>query len=210
MSLKISAPQTAIAWLAAFVVMTTLFVCLVLHAQTATSTHSQTASTPPVPLPEGPGKTIMEHSCIGCHSLSVVTTARVSAVQWDAEVRMMVSRGAVVRDQDMQTLTQYLAKSFGPNAPTYALSAETSSTAVTPSQSDDTAVPMQPPSKIHVNVNHAGVRELCSTLSLTRDEAHTLIAYRKQHGDFTNWQQVGEIPGVPARKIIEYQNRITF
>lgn len=164
------------------------------------------------PLPEGHGKVVMEQMCVSCHALSVVTSKRATPVEWSALVQQMVARGAVGSDQDVATLTQYLAKNFGPGAPAYALPlAAPGIPTVTPDPEALAPAP-QPEmhSTLHVNVNRAGVRELESALRLTREEAQTLIAYREQNGNFQNWQQVGEIPGVPAGKIIEYQDRIEF
>lgn len=164
------------------------------------------------PLPEGRGKVVMEQMCVSCHTLSVVTSKRASPAEWSTLVQQMVARGAVGSDADVATLTQYLAKNFGPGAPAYALPAAAPVVpTVTPDEDAETTAPKpEMHSTIHVNVNRAGVRELESALGLTREEAQTLLAYRQQNGAFDSWQQVGEIPGVPAGKIIEYQDRIEF
>lgn len=164
------------------------------------------------PLPEGHGKVVMEQMCASCHGLSVVTSKRATPAQWSTLVQQMVARGAVGSDPDIAALTQYLAKNFAPGAPPYALPlAAPEHSTVTPDP--EALAPAPKPemhSTLHVNVNRAGVRELESALGLTREEAQTLIAYRQQNGNFDNWQQVGEIPGVPAGRIIEYQDRIEF
>jgi DNA uptake protein ComE-like DNA-binding protein len=168
----------------------------------------------PKSLPEGQGKVVMEQMCVSCHSLSVVTSKRATPTEWSALVQQMVARGAVGSDEDVATLTQYLVKNFGPGAPAYALpvAAPVIPTATTDQPTEEPSAEWKPEmhSTIHVNVNHAGVHALESALTLTREEAQTLIAYREQNGEFQNWQQVGEIPGVPAGKIIEYQDRIEF
>jgi DNA uptake protein ComE-like DNA-binding protein len=174
----------------------------------------ESSSTASRPLPGGQGKAVMEQMCVSCHALSVVTSKRATPAEWSALVQQMVTRGATGSDQDVATLTQYLAKNFGPGAPVYALpaAAPVVPTAMLDQSAEASSAEPKPKqiSTIHVNVNGAGVRELESALLLTQEEAQTLIAYRQQNGEFRNWQEVGEIPGVPAGKIIEYQNRIEF
>lgn len=177
------------------------------------------ASSTAKPLPEGPGKAVMEQMCVGCHSLSVVTTKRAKPPEWASLVQTMVSRGATGSDRDIEIVTRYLAENFGPDAPQYALPAPPASTT-----NEADAVPTPSPelsavaseagersaTTIHVNVNRAAAKELKSALSLTTEEAQTLIQYREKNGNFQNWQEVGEVPGVPAGKIIEYRNRLLF
>jgi DNA uptake protein ComE-like DNA-binding protein len=217
----------AISTVSAFLVLTTAL----------TTTAPATAAGPDV-LPPGEGKAIVERMCVNCHALSVVTSKRATPEQWSTVVATMVSRGAEGTDEEIDTVTRYLATNFGPdrpssNSPSAEQSAATESqaapsdappgapAATTPSMSHETAAPVtseedetvspEPaPSSIHVNVNRAMAPELASKLSLTIDEAETLIRYRKQNGNFQNWQEVGEVPGVPAGKIQEYRARIVF
>lgn len=167
------------------------------------------------PIPEGPGKRIMEQTCTGCHSLSVVISKRATPEEWGSVVQQMVSRGASASDQDIATLTQYLAKNMGPGAPDYALPAAATTPpveapAISSEETPDSTPISEPPSPIHINVNRADARELETLLSLTPPEASALISYRDENGPFQNWQEVGEVPGVPAGKIIQYKNRIVF
>lgn len=168
-------------------------------------------ATAPQPLPEGRGKAILQQSCAGCHSLAVVVSKRATATEWNSVVQQMVARGAAGSDADIATLTRYLATNLGPGAPQFAVPALPRVQPVAVDDADDDQeLPPPAPSAVQVNVNRAKARALESALSLTREEAQTLIAYREQHGDFRNWQEVGEIPGVPAGKIIAYRNRIAF
>lgn len=170
-------------------------------------------------IPEGPGKAVMEQMCVGCHSLSVVTTKRATPAEWESLVQTMVSRGAMGSDHDIDTVTRYLAENFGPGAPRYALptppAATTKAAEAVPTPSPELSAIASEAGEssvitIHANVNRADAKELKSALSLTTEEAQSLIQYRKKNGDFQNWQEVGEIPGVPAGKIIEYRNRLLF
>ena len=64
-------------------------------------------------LPPGKGKAIVQRDCAGCHALKVITSKRASKEQWSALVDQMVSRGADVPDEEIETVVDYLAKNFG-------------------------------------------------------------------------------------------------
>ncbi len=64
-------------------------------------------------LPNGPGKQILSRACATCHSLSLVTASRKSQAEWAKTLDRMASFGVALPPADRQTLTQYLAKSFG-------------------------------------------------------------------------------------------------
>jgi hypothetical protein len=65
-------------------------------------------------LPPGKGKTIVQRECVGCHVLKVVTSKRASKEQWSALVDQMISRGADVPDEEIETVVDYLTRNFGP------------------------------------------------------------------------------------------------
>lgn len=64
-------------------------------------------------LPVGKGKAIVQQDCVGCHALKVVTSKRASKEQWTTIVNQMVTRGAEVDDDDIETVVNYLTKNFG-------------------------------------------------------------------------------------------------
>jgi hypothetical protein len=66
------------------------------------------------PMLDGPGKTIIQKACVGCHSLKVVTSKRATHDEWAALVDQMVSKGAEVPDEDVDKVVQYLADHYGP------------------------------------------------------------------------------------------------
>ncbi len=68
------------------------------------------------PLPEGEGKEIVETVCAQCHGLSTVTNARYPLDEWRNVVYDMVSEGAPLLDDEVETVAQYLAKHFGPES----------------------------------------------------------------------------------------------
>ena len=98
----------------------TLLTCLALaaamgaSAQTPAPAAAGAAPTGAAALPPGPGKAIAVKTCQSCHGLEVVTSKRASPDDWAATVQLMVSRGADASDEDVDTLTKYLAASFPP------------------------------------------------------------------------------------------------
>ena len=70
----------------------------------------------PVPLREAPGREAVESSCASCHSLDYLRTNSpfLDRKGWQAEVNKMISVfGAPVAPQDLKTIVDYLAKSYG-------------------------------------------------------------------------------------------------
>ena len=59
-------------------------------------------------LPPGKGKAIVQRDCKGCHALKVITSKRASREQWSTLVDQMVSRGADVPDEEIETVVDYL------------------------------------------------------------------------------------------------------
>ncbi len=65
-------------------------------------------------LPNGPGKAAVQRACGGtCHTLDTVTSLRRDRQAWAVMVDNMVARGAVVKDDDVQPIVDYLATYFG-------------------------------------------------------------------------------------------------
>jgi hypothetical protein len=69
-----------------------------------------------VAMPEGEGKAIAEAACQACHRLTNLTRAHKSLEEWRDTVDTMIDRGANVPKEQVETLVQYLAKNFHPNA----------------------------------------------------------------------------------------------
>ena len=74
---------------------------------------AQSSDTPP-PMPAGPGKAIVQRSCVACHSLSVITAKRAEPDEWNSLVQMMVSRGADLTDDEIPVVIKYLSEHYGP------------------------------------------------------------------------------------------------
>ena len=69
-----------------------------------------------VVLPEGEGKKILETSCTACHGLAGLNKYKDSygSKEWKDLVQNMVGYGADVKEPQVNTLVDYLAKNFGP------------------------------------------------------------------------------------------------
>ena len=63
-------------------------------------------------LPEGPGKTVIEHSCLGCHEPVRITSAGYNREDWQNVVHMMLNVGAPVPPEQVSVITDYLVKNF--------------------------------------------------------------------------------------------------
>jgi cytochrome c5 len=70
---------------------------------------------PPVELPDGEGKVILQRACTVCHGLDQVTKFKgyYGKDDWADVVRTMVGDGAKLRDGEVPALVDYLFKSFG-------------------------------------------------------------------------------------------------
>jgi len=172
-------------------------------------------------LPDAPGKAVVQKMCVGCHSANVLTSKRATPAQWSAIVQQMISRGAEGTDEQVETVMRYLNENFGPNNPLPPAAAQTgqpqssgpgSQVATEPVESQTIETPVPEPDRRGptVNVNSAGAKQLQRLLGLTAAEAQTLVRYREQNGNFKDWQEVGEVPGVPAGKIQDLRGRLAF
>ena len=63
-------------------------------------------------LPPGKGKAIVQRDCVGCHALKVITSKRASREQWSTLVDQMVSRGADVPDEEIETVVDVSSQEF--------------------------------------------------------------------------------------------------
>jgi cytochrome c5 len=72
------------------------------------------AQTPANNLPAGPGKDIVATACTQCHGLKLIVALRDGPVGWKRFVNDMILRGAQLTPEEADTVSQYLAKNFGP------------------------------------------------------------------------------------------------
>ena len=66
------------------------------------------------PLPDGPGRKLVEDICGFCHSTSRIAGHAFTRDQWESLTKGMISEGAPVTDEEFTLILDYLAKNFGP------------------------------------------------------------------------------------------------
>jgi virginiamycin B lyase len=64
------------------------------------------------PLPDGPGKALVETRCAACHELSNVTRSAYTRAEWLDNLHKMRNVGARLSDTEMETVLDYLARNF--------------------------------------------------------------------------------------------------
>ena len=63
-------------------------------------------------FPDGTGKQEAEQACSQCHGLKQVAVAKHTKQEWDNIVTDMIGRGAVIMENEIPVIVEYLAKSF--------------------------------------------------------------------------------------------------
>ena len=66
----------------------------------------------PSPLPNGPGKDIVQQACTGCHALGRFTNSGYSPAEWQTVIAMMRNVGAPLTPDQVPVVTDYLTKNF--------------------------------------------------------------------------------------------------
>jgi competence ComEA-like helix-hairpin-helix protein len=133
-----------------------------------------------IQLPDGPGKDIALRMCKGCHELERSFSIRRDRRGWEETMTKMVTLGAKGTPQEIELLTEYLAKHF---------------------PADEL-----PP----VNVNKAKQIELESRLSLPRSQAGAIIEHRTKHGPFKSFDDLKKVPGVSLEKLEAKRSILVF
>ena len=64
------------------------------------------------------------------------------------------------------------------------------------------------PSKLRINT--AMSKDIASVLGLTSSEADLIVAYRKDHGDFKDWDSLTKVNGVDFKKAEAKKDQIAF
>ena len=64
-------------------------------------------------FPEGPGKSVFENTCGGCHGADIVIGQTGTRDVWQDTVDSMRGRGALGSDDDFKQIVNYLTKYFG-------------------------------------------------------------------------------------------------
>jgi hypothetical protein len=68
-------------------------------------------------LPEGEARNLILQGCVQCHELRNTVSQRKTAAGWQRTVNEMIWRGAPLTADEAETITRYLAVSFGPGKP---------------------------------------------------------------------------------------------
>jgi len=68
-------------------------------------------------LPGGAGRDVILQACVQCHDLRNTVSQRKTAAAWKRTVDEMIWRGAPLLSDEAETVTKYLASSFGTDKP---------------------------------------------------------------------------------------------
>jgi cytochrome c5 len=68
--------------------------------------------------PKDRGQELVEEICSFCHGLAKLKGQEYTRDQWENVTKGMIFEGAPVTDQEFSLILDYLAKNFGPPAPT--------------------------------------------------------------------------------------------
>ena len=69
------------------------------------------------PLPDAPGKELVQADCKDCHTYDRIVHAHFSSTGWRAEIKKMRVNGADIKPADIDPLVTYLSQHFGPAHP---------------------------------------------------------------------------------------------
>jgi len=68
-------------------------------------------------LPDGQGRDLILQACVQCHDLRNTVSQRKTPAGWKRTVDEMIWRGAPLLSDEAETVTKYLAASFGSDKP---------------------------------------------------------------------------------------------
>ncbi|MDE2486070.1 MAG: hypothetical protein KGO51_01615 [Alphaproteobacteria bacterium] len=114
----------------------TLFAAAAATAITLVAAAPVLAQAPADPLPDAPGKDVVERVCTACHDVSQFASARLTPQGWDDVISQMQSLGASMSADDQSAIAAYLSKNLGASAP---------ATSPTPSEGTSPSTPAAPP-----------------------------------------------------------------
>jgi competence ComEA-like helix-hairpin-helix protein len=61
-----------------------------------------------------------------------------------------------------------------------------------------------------VNVNRATAEDLVEVLGITPETANAVVAYRKEHGEFVDYDAFTKVPGLDLEKLEKLRDAISF
>jgi len=68
------------------------------------------------PLPDGPGKDLVEAVCTACHTLERVVAKRATKAEWQDKVLEMLQEDPDITQKERDQIVEYLAKNFPPKS----------------------------------------------------------------------------------------------
>jgi hypothetical protein len=68
-------------------------------------------------MPPGNGRGLITVSCTGCHGLRVIVNARRTPAEWSVTLNDMIQRGSPVFPDEIEMMSNYLARSFPATLP---------------------------------------------------------------------------------------------
>lgn len=208
--------QGRMGWLIAFACGVAALSSMFAAPQSAASRQNPPSQADADFFPDGPGKAVVEKTCLTCHNAKIATSKPGTEDEWADVVNQMMGKGAVLSDDEVDQVVEYLAKHFGPpdtkgtDAPSSAPAPPSPEKTATPPPSAASAPPSSASSGATVNVNKASVEELKSSLGLSDAEAEAIIKYREEHGNLKTWQDVAFAAKISPEKIKDKQKLITF
>ena len=152
-------------------------------------------------FPEGKGKDVFVTGCSQCHGIDVVQGMKLNLEEWKAMVGQMVANGAPLQDEEAQMVAEYLAKNFGPTKP---------AASETKPDAGESKPVSSAASKPKINVNKSTAKELETGLEISAMNAEALVAYRKEHGNFHDWNDLSKVINVDAKKLEAAKDRLEF
>ncbi len=151
-----------------FFLLTTVFVLLVVVPSQAQKPKDEGW---PQTLPPGNGRDLVLNSCnSSCHNLKMVVNARKSHDGWAKAVNDMIQRGATVFPEEIEPITTYLSKFYGPG--------------------------VRPP----VNVNTASRENLEKTPGLSPEMVTLILDVRGKSGPFKGPEELRRTLGIKTEE----------
>jgi len=156
--------------------------CVPTYAQGHSQQSSQQQTHPLAhpELPAGPGKDTLIRVCSKCHSPDNVIANGQTREGWENTITKMATLGAAGSDDDFNDILDYLVKNF------------------------------PPPSAGKINVNKATAQELATGLSLSLQDAKTIVHYRQVNGDFKSIGDLEKISSIDTKKLEAEEARLAF
>jgi hypothetical protein len=88
-------------------------VSAILLAASPAATLRADEAAAPMQLPDGPGRSALEKTCLGCHPADRIVAQRRTPAQWQEVMVKMSEQGAMATDEDFQSIYDYLVARYG-------------------------------------------------------------------------------------------------